>query len=98
MAKKKSDGRWHAVPLSGSFMVTSILGFIISGYWVYPQSLRYGFSFMLIFALMFVASLVSMTKAPIKWLMVKFYWVNIRREKKEIVFEGKNTIKILIDF
>ncbi len=62
---QKIFGRWHAVPLKGSFMVTAMLGFLISAYWVYPQSFNYGLAFMLIFAVMFIASLVSMTKAPV---------------------------------
>lgn len=57
--------RWHAVPLKGSFMVTSIIGFLISAYLIYPQSFNFGLAFMLVFAAMFVASLISMTKAPI---------------------------------
>jgi hypothetical protein len=56
--------KWHAVPLKGSFMTTAFLGFFISAYWVYPQNFNYGFVFMLVFAAMFIASLVSMTKAP----------------------------------
>jgi len=56
--------KWHAVPLKGSFMVTAILGFFISLYYVFPQSANYGFTFMLVFTLMFIASMVSMTKAP----------------------------------
>jgi hypothetical protein len=74
MAKKKVSKKrvsknipqkWQAVPLKGSFMITAILGFFISTYWVYPQSIRYGFAFMIVFAAMFIASLISMTKAPI---------------------------------
>ncbi|MBU0456960.1 MAG: hypothetical protein ABH824_02575 [Nanoarchaeota archaeon] len=57
--------KWHAVPLKGSFMVTAILGFLISAYWVYPQSFNFGVAFMFIFAAMFIASLISMTKAPL---------------------------------
>lgn len=62
---QKKYPKWHAAPLKGSFMVTAMLGFLISAYWVYPQSFNYGLAFMLIFAVMFVASLISMTKAPI---------------------------------
>ena len=76
MAKKKKtlrsppsqssfSPRWHAAPLKSSFMATAILGFLISAYWVYPQSLNYGIAFMAIFAIMFIASMVSMTKAPV---------------------------------
>lgn len=62
----KKLSRWHAVPLKGSFMITAILGFLISAYWVYPQSFNYGITFMIIFGLMFIASLISMTKAPVE--------------------------------
>ena len=70
MAKAKKRKKlvfegWHASPLKGSFMVTAILGFLISAYYVYPQSLNFGIAFMVIFTLMFIASLISMTKAPI---------------------------------
>ena len=57
--------KWHAVPLKSSFMVLAILGFLISAYVVYPQSANYGITFMIIFGVMLVAALVSMTKAPL---------------------------------
>ena len=57
--------KWHAVPLKGSFMVTAILGFLISYYYVYSVSLNFGVVCLLFFTLMFIASIVSMTKAPI---------------------------------
>lgn len=68
MAKKvrrsvrKATEKWHAVPLKGSFMVMSIMGFLITAYLV--QDSNYRFTFMLVFIAMFIASLVSMTKAP----------------------------------
>ncbi|MFH1275881.1 MAG: hypothetical protein ABIH82_02110 [Candidatus Woesearchaeota archaeon] len=62
---QKMPSKWHAVPLNGSFMVTAMLGVLISAYWVYPQSKSYGFTFLLIFIAMFIASLISMTKAPV---------------------------------
>lgn len=65
VSRKTHPSRWHAAPLKGSFMVTAILGFLISAYWVYPQSISYGVAFMLVFVAMFVASLISMTKAPV---------------------------------
>ena len=66
-SKEKTKGlaHWHAVPLKGSFMATAMLGFLISAYWVYPQSLNYGISFMIVFVLMFIASFISLTKAPV---------------------------------
>lgn len=57
--------KWHAVPLKSSFMVLAILGFLISAYVVYPQSANYGITFMVIFGIMLVAAIVSMTKAPV---------------------------------
>jgi len=62
---KPELSRWHAAPLKGSFMVLSIIGFLISAYLMYPQSNSFGWVFMFIFALMFIASLISMTKAPV---------------------------------
>ena len=56
---------WKPSPLKGSFMVTAIVGFLISAYYVYPQSLSLGIACMLIFTLMFIAAMVSMTKAPV---------------------------------
>jgi len=46
-------------------MVFAILGFLISGYIVFPESSNFGIALMLVFAAMFIASLVSMTKAPV---------------------------------
>lgn len=60
---KKTRPKWHAAPLKGSFMVLSILGFLISAYLV--EEISYKISFMLIFAGMFAASIISMTKAPV---------------------------------
>ena len=52
------------VPLSGSFMLAGILGLIISVIYVYPRSAKWGFTFILFFTLVFIASLISMTYAP----------------------------------
>jgi len=51
-------------PLPGSFMLASMLGFAISVVWVYPQGKGFGVAFMIIFAAMFIASIISMTYAP----------------------------------
>ena len=54
------------VPLKGSFMAVSIAGFIISALYIYKQlgNRTWGFTFMLFFALMFIASIISMTYSP----------------------------------
>ena len=50
--------------LSAGFMLTSIVGFLVSVFLIWPRlSLTWGFTFSLFFAIMFVASIVSMTKA-----------------------------------
>jgi formate hydrogenlyase subunit 3/multisubunit Na+/H+ antiporter MnhD subunit len=51
-------------PLTGGFMITSIVGFLISAVYVYPNSKTWGFTFAIFFTLMFVASMISMTYAP----------------------------------
>jgi|TARA_B100002003_G_C14063993_1_gene512107 uncharacterized protein (DUF58 family) len=53
--------KYNVAPLSSSFMLTAILGFLISVIWVYPQSNPYGVAFALVFALMFIASIISTT-------------------------------------
>ncbi len=64
VSSKKEPQKWHATPLKGSFMAFSILGFFITVYLVYPASQNYGIAFMIVFIAMFIASLISMTKAP----------------------------------
>ena len=62
---RKVFREWHAAPLKGSFMATAILGFLVSAYWVLPRSPNFGITFMVVFGMMFIASLISMTKGPI---------------------------------
>lgn len=61
----KTKKELSVAPLSGGFMISAIVGFIISARYVYPQSESWGFTFMLFFALMFVSSMISMTYGPI---------------------------------
>ena len=60
---KKRKVRYQTVPLSGAFMITSILGFlVVTVYTLYEKiSLTWGFTFDLIFVIMFVASVASIT-------------------------------------
>lgn len=60
MVRKIKD-EW--APLSAGFMLTSILGFFISIWLVMDLSATWGFTFAFFFVIMFVASLISMTKA-----------------------------------
>ena len=54
---------YRTIPLSGSFMLTSILGFIIVS--IYTNSGRlsatWGVTFGVVFVIMFIASLLSIT-------------------------------------
>lgn len=56
---------FRAAPMPGAFMITSIVGFLFSAIWVFPRTASYGFAFCLVFALMFIASLISMTYADV---------------------------------
>jgi hypothetical protein len=49
--------------LSAGFMLTSIAGFFVSVFLVWKMSVSWGFTFALFFGIMFVASIISMTKA-----------------------------------
>ncbi len=57
----------RVVPLKASFMATAIVGFIISALYIYKQlnNKTWGFTFMLFFTAMFIASVISMTYAPV---------------------------------
>lgn len=59
---KKAPEKWHAVPLKGSFMVMSIIGFLITAYLI--EDITYKTTFMIVFIAMFIASMISMTQAP----------------------------------
>lgn len=48
-------------PLNGAFMATSMLGILISVMYVYPQSADFGVASIIVFGIMFVSSIVSMT-------------------------------------
>jgi hypothetical protein len=56
---------YKVAPLSGGFFLFSIFGFLISTIYVMDISETWGFAFALLFVLMFIASFISMTKAPI---------------------------------
>ena len=55
---------FNVAPLSGGFMLTSLVGFMISMFYVFPNSYKWGFTFVVFFTLMFIAALISMTYAP----------------------------------
>ncbi len=60
---KKRRIRYQIVPLSGAFMLTSMLGFlVVTVYTIYGRmDLTWGFTLDLIFIIMFIASILSIT-------------------------------------
>ena len=54
----------NVAPLKGGYMITSIIGFIISAIYVFPRNSTWGLTFAIFFMLMFVASMISMTYGP----------------------------------
>ena len=57
--------KFEFAPLKGSFVIISIIGFIISAIWVYGKNPAWGFAFCLVFVMMFIASMISMTYGPV---------------------------------
>lgn len=53
------------VPLKASFMAVSMIGFLVSIIYVADYSVNWAFAMGLIFVLMFIASMISMEKAPV---------------------------------
>jgi hypothetical protein len=71
-------------PLSSGYMLASMLGFLISVMAIVPVSLQWGVTLAFIFALMFIASLISMTFAPIEAeLEIDYKQKKAREEKKK---------------
>ena len=64
-SKARVAKRWHPTYLNSSFMLASIIGFFVSYFLILGISINFGAAFMLLFVIMFFASLVSMTSAPI---------------------------------
>lgn len=56
----------QVAPLNSTFMVTAILGILISTIWIYPNSQPWGLAFGLAFGVMFIASMLSMTYGPVE--------------------------------
>ena len=65
------EKEFNIAPLSGGYMITSIVGFLVSAFYILPKSKTWGFTFVLFFTLMFIASMISMTYAPTEWPLSK---------------------------
>ena len=59
-------GRFQVAPLPGGMMLLGMLGFlVVMVYTAYGNiSITWGFTLGFVFALIFIASMISMTKAP----------------------------------
>jgi phosphate/sulfate permease len=51
-------------PLNSGLMLTSMLGFLLTSFYVWPASKSFGLAFGIVFVGMFIASIVSMTYGP----------------------------------
>jgi len=54
----------NVAPLKSGFMLTSIVGFLISTVYMFPRTPSWGFTFSVFFAAMLAASIISMTYGP----------------------------------
>jgi hypothetical protein len=65
----KNDERRIITPLNSTFMLTSIIGFLASAFWVptltFKNSISYAFAFGIVFLVMFISSIISMTYSPL---------------------------------
>lgn len=58
---------FKVAPLHSSFMLISMLGFILSAFFlINPTYKSWAVAFIIVFAAMFIASMISMSKAPIE--------------------------------
>lgn len=55
---------FKAAPLSSGYMLISMFGFIVSLLVIMQYSRPWGLTFALMFGMMFIASMISMTHAP----------------------------------
>lgn len=51
-------------PLKGSFLLLSLVGFLISVFYITPLNSSWGFAFGFVFTLMFIASMISTMYGP----------------------------------
>ncbi len=51
-------------PLNSGLMLSSMLGFLLTAFYVWPASKSFGLAFGIVFVGMFIASIISMTYGP----------------------------------
>lgn len=78
--------RFKVAPLSGSFMITSIFGFLISVMFLMKITgmESFAFTFAIIFGGMFIASVISMTYSPIEAELAIDEPHEVRKARKKV--------------
>ncbi len=74
---------FRAAPLSSGLMAFSILGLLITAVYFKRFGPTWGFTFFLIFTLIFIACLISMRRAPVEALIEADH--HIKHSHKKIV-------------
>ena len=77
---------WKVAPLKSSFMLASIIGFVITIIYTDQIGNDWAFAIGFVFALMFVASFISMRNAPFEEQLELDKEINPRKKnKKEMI-------------
>ena len=71
-------------PLNASFMLTAILGLLISIFYVRKISPTWAFAFGLVFVIMIISALISMIQAPARGQLMPKLEKEFREEKSTI--------------
>ena len=85
--------RFKVAPLSGTFMITSIFGFLISTMYLMKiaGAESYAFAFALLFGIMFIASVISMTYAPVEAELAIDEPHEVRKARKKVIHPVKGS-------
>jgi len=75
------------VPLTSSFMLTSIIGVMVSAMFVMKLSVTWGFTFTVFFVIMFIASIVSMSNMDAE---IRYGWDELAIHEKHKSKRKKN--------
>jgi len=75
-------GFTNVAPLKGGYMITSMVGILISLFYVFPKSTTWGFTFTAFFVIMFAASLISMTYGPEEAMLHVGHEAERKKKKK----------------
>jgi len=83
------DNKFSITPLPAGFLLTALVGLMLSVIWIYPQSQSWGLGIGIIFAIMLVSSLISMTYGPTDVEFEYYRRVVERAEKKRDIAKKK---------